>query len=322
MRSHRSLLGLVTALCLALPNLSLAAGTFDVAIHSGDIEYSAGGPVVGVQTRIYLRVSDLGDRDVEGTVHFLIDENEIGAKPFSVRANGSPEEVWMRWTPNDYGNHTIRITVENDQAYPDPNLANNQVIEEVFVDRDTDKDGVPDQVDLDGDNDGIPNEQEISARTNPFKKDTDGDGVNDREDLFPLDSTKSAPPTPPKEVAPLPVTPDPAPVAKPVIVQTSPVAVVSKPKAVVATPAAPVKADVAYVEPTVVPAVTSTVLAVVEQAQAMEPAEVAPTIIATTSTPTPPPAATSTAMTTVLTVAAVVSAAGTLAFIWLARSAA
>jgi len=83
--------------------------------------------------------------------------------------------------------------------------------------KDTDGDGIPDDTDLDDDNDGmtdiqentyglnplvndanidkdgdgILNIDEINAGTHPNKKDTDGDGVNDKEDKYPNDPTKS-----------------------------------------------------------------------------------------------------------------------------------
>jgi hypothetical protein len=60
---------------------------------------------------------------------------------------------------------------------------------------DTDGDGVGDNSDPDIDGDGLTNEQETSGRptpTNPRVADTDKDGVNDGDDIFPNDSTESA----------------------------------------------------------------------------------------------------------------------------------
>lgn len=57
--------------------------------------------------------------------------------------------------------------------------------------RDNDKDGIGDNADTDDDNDGIPDDQEIKSGTDPLKKDSDGDGVNDNVDAFPLDPKKS-----------------------------------------------------------------------------------------------------------------------------------
>ena len=57
--------------------------------------------------------------------------------------------------------------------------------------RDTDGDGTPDELDSDDDGDGLSDVEETTAGsdgviTNPLNPDTDGDGVNDRDDLRPL----------------------------------------------------------------------------------------------------------------------------------------
>jgi len=57
---------------------------------------------------------------------------------------------------------------------------------------DTDCDEIIDTLDDDIDNDGLSNSVEEDLGTNPYKVDTDGDGVNDKEDIFPLDKTESA----------------------------------------------------------------------------------------------------------------------------------
>ena len=56
--------------------------------------------------------------------------------------------------------------------------------------RDFDNDGIGDNADLDDDNDGLSDIHENNIGTNQFLKDTDGDGVLDGSDLFPLDSTE------------------------------------------------------------------------------------------------------------------------------------
>ncbi|PIT90662.1 MAG: hypothetical protein COU22_00900, partial [Candidatus Komeilibacteria bacterium CG10_big_fil_rev_8_21_14_0_10_41_13] len=45
--------------------------------------------------------------------------------------------------------------------------------------------------DNDDDNDGWSDQQEQSRGTDPLRKDTDGDGVNDPQDYYPLDGSKS-----------------------------------------------------------------------------------------------------------------------------------
>ncbi len=57
--------------------------------------------------------------------------------------------------------------------------------------KDSDKDGIGDNADNDDDNDGITDDQEIKNGTDPFKKDSDGDGVDDATDAYPLDPKKN-----------------------------------------------------------------------------------------------------------------------------------
>lgn len=59
-------------------------------------------------------------------------------------------------------------------------------------DADTDGDGIPNSTDTDDDNDGLSDTVELSMGTNPLLKDTDGDGVLDKQDAFPLDRTEWA----------------------------------------------------------------------------------------------------------------------------------
>lgn len=73
------------------------------------------------------------------------------------------------------------------------------------VDQDDDNDGMPDvyeityglnpkddtDASLDGDADELTNLQEFQTGTDPTNPDTDGDGVDDATDAFPLDASRS-----------------------------------------------------------------------------------------------------------------------------------
>lgn len=60
----------------------------------------------------------------------------------------------------------------------------------VFSVPDSDGDKIPDILDSDWDNDGLYNNEETVLGTNPHKYDTDGDGVGDKQDAFPLDPSR------------------------------------------------------------------------------------------------------------------------------------
>lgn len=183
------------------------AAFYDVAIEAGDVSFSPPELIIGTNTRIYATIANVGQRDVEGTVRFYEGDSLIGSKPFSVRAAVRPEDTWVSWTPQGYGATTIRVVVENDDAFADGVPANNAATLAIFVDRDTDGDGVPDRGDDDQDNDLILNADEIARGTNPLRADTDGDGVNDRTDVYPLDPRRSVAPPPAPRATPTPAAP-------------------------------------------------------------------------------------------------------------------
>ncbi len=200
------------------------AALYDVSVGAGDVSFSPPELILDTPSRIYATVSNNGERDVEGVVRFYDNDVLIGTKFFSVRANMRPEDTWVRWTPQGYGAHTIRVVVENDDAFPDASPGNNGVSAAIFVDRDADRDGVPDQQDDDRDNDTVLNAEETRRGTDPLRRDTDGDGVDDPKDAFPLDARRSVvpPPTP---------APTPKPASKPTVQST-----VTARRAVTATP--------------------------------------------------------------------------------------
>lgn len=187
------LVSLTILLSLVRPVL---AAQYNVSIGSGDVSFSPPELIIGTATRIYATVTNNGEKDVEGTVRFYDGDQLIGAKLFSVRASVRPEDAWVRWTPQVYGPHTIRVVVDNDDSFADAVPADNAVSVSIFVDRDTDGDGVPDRGDDDQDNDLVLNTDEITRGTDPLRVDSDGDGVNDRVDVFPLDPRRTALPLP------------------------------------------------------------------------------------------------------------------------------
>ncbi len=192
--------------------LPTAAATFDVRIESGDVTLQPDNPIVNLPVKIYVTVQNRGERDVEGTIVFYDNGNRIGSKPFSSRAAGRPDEVWLLWTSTRVGDHDLHVEAVLDPEFSDANPADNSVTVSRYVDYDTDGDGFPDRIDLDDDNDGLTDVEELKLGTNPLNPDTDGDGVKDKEDFYPLDPTrwKYEPPPPPPSVSPAPATHAPA----------------------------------------------------------------------------------------------------------------
>ncbi len=190
-----------------------AAGLYDSSVAAKDIVFDPDVLLLGVSSQVYITLRNNGERDIEGSVIFSIDGTRVITKPFSIRSNGRPEDVWMSWKPTSLGTHTVRVDVVNDSSTPDVNLDDNSVSETVEVDLDTDKDGVPNRLDKDQDNDGLLNDRELANHTDPLRWDTDGDGVSDKADFYPLDPAHSVyvPPAPAPKPVVVPVREKPAP---------------------------------------------------------------------------------------------------------------
>lgn len=237
MKFSRFLLSFTLVCCLTVFGLrpSSVSAACQLSIGTGNISFVPSTVLLNETIRIYATVQPNCEDDVEGVFRFYENDQLVGQAPFSYKGQGVAEEVWVAWTPAQYGNRTIRVDVAGGQ---DDTAGSASV--SVFVDRDTDGDGTPDAQDADDDNDGVPDDEdqfpldpsmskdtdgdgqddaddsdddndglydfeEEMQETDPTNRDTDGDGVNDKDDAFPLDETKSEEPKP---------TPDPEPVAE------------------------------------------------------------------------------------------------------------
>lgn len=203
-----------------------SAALYDLKLTQQNVTFNQDDIIAKRTVRIYATVENVGERDTEATIEFFDADRKIGSKALSVRTGGRPDEVWMEWTPVSEGNHFLRVRLVSDPDTPDENPDNGTMAMDLFVDRDTDGDGVGDRRDLDDDNDGVldtedqfpldpkrqkdtdgdgiedkndsdmdndglTNNDEVRLGTSPVKRDTDGDGVGDKEDIFPLDPTRS-----------------------------------------------------------------------------------------------------------------------------------
>lgn len=213
------LLASILLLVFFAPNAANALCS--LTLRTTDVSFAPVAPLLERQGFIYVTLLPSCDQNVEGYISFETQGEQIASKPFSYKANGFGEEVWVNWTPKTYGNTTIRITVTGD-GYPTGLLDYT-----IFVDRDTDQDGTGDSIDMDDDNDGVPDVsdkfpldpsrsvdtdgdgiddakdsdddndglydfKEKEKGTNPIKRDTDGDGVFDDKDAFPSNPKKTS----------------------------------------------------------------------------------------------------------------------------------
>jgi hypothetical protein len=219
------------------PLLSVApahAADCALSIRPQDISVNPTAPFLDKSARVYATVQPLCQRDTEGEVVFYANDKLIGSKPISYRKNGLAEEVWVNWTPKDYGDNVLRVDTKGESGEvgdsasiklfidmdtdgdgiansADPDDDNDGVpdkLDKYPLDptrtKDTDGDGIDDLVDSDIDNDGLYNFEEKAIGTDPYKYDTDGDGVGDKQDAYPLDPKRWELPDAPKEVVTAP----------------------------------------------------------------------------------------------------------------------
>jgi len=163
---------------------------YDLGISGQEIYFSKNNLVVGDSIRLYARIRNLGKNDLSGYVRFYQGTSYIGdSQAVSVIAGSVPDEVYLDWiVPSSAFN--IRAEIKG-QVPSDENPSNDVAITSLFTPKfDTDHDGIFDDVDPDDDNDGLLDGEEIELGTNPKVADTDGDGVNDGNDFYPLDPTR------------------------------------------------------------------------------------------------------------------------------------
>ncbi len=209
------IVGVMVAASLLLPSLVKAASA-DLAIDNGSITFSTSKFYSGDTVRIYARVRNLGDVDMEGSVVFYNGSKIIGAtQPVSLRAGGAPEEVFVDFFVPDSSFNIYAVLAGSNPA--DENSSNDSAMTVLYTAiLDADKDGVLDGADNCRDN------------ANADQADLDHDGIGDVCDS--VDNT-------PKPVAVVPPTPIVTPVptvsakiaAAPV---TAPIATVTAPSAV------------------------------------------------------------------------------------------
>ncbi len=144
-------------------------------INAGFVEglwYSDEKIFVNQTTRIYIALRNNTDSDLTGVVYFKDDNETIATKNISA-ISGRLIEAWADWNPT-YGAHTITATLNNVRLnkvgeQPEIVTVTNGVSENsIFVDNDTDNDGIGNEEDTDDDNDGTSDKEEVDVGRDPL----------------------------------------------------------------------------------------------------------------------------------------------------------
>ena len=147
------------------------AEEFNAGIVQG-LWYSQETIFEGVPVRIYVAIRNNTGSDLTGTVEFFDGDNRIDRVSVSA-LDGRIIERWADWTPT-YGEHTISATLTRTKLHTvGENSETIEVtaalsVDTVFVDYDTDKDGVGNKKDVDDDGDGLSDETEKTNGTDPL----------------------------------------------------------------------------------------------------------------------------------------------------------
>ncbi len=180
---------LVFIISSALFTRNIVNAQADLSITNASISFSEENFLADNMVRIYVRVWNTSDIDAHGFVKIYLNNSQIGnSQPISLKT-GTYDDIFLDWLANA-GVYSIKAELV-DVLPEDINTENNTVlIENLFVDLDTDEDGTGNKDDLDDDNDGLSDENEAVAGTDPLLIDTDNDGVSDANDFFPLDPSE------------------------------------------------------------------------------------------------------------------------------------
>ena len=137
-------------------------------------------------TRVYVAIRNNTGSDLTGTVEFFDGDKRIERNNVSA-LDGRIIESWADWTPS-YGEHTITATLSRTELHQVGEgteavevvsaLAENII----FVDYDTDNDGIGNKDDSDDDGDGISDEEEEENGTDPLVSDNGNEGNEKTEE--------------------------------------------------------------------------------------------------------------------------------------------
>lgn len=129
----------------------------------------------GEEVRVYVALRNNTGSDLIGTVVFTADGASIGEKDIEV-LDGRLIETFIDWIP-ERGTQDVRASLTNTVldtpgSDPEPVTFDTLLVSDtVFVDSDTDGDGIGNEEDTDDDGDGFSDEEEIANGTDPLTPD-------------------------------------------------------------------------------------------------------------------------------------------------------
>ncbi len=164
---------LIPLLLLTVTN-SLQAEALNAGFVQG-LWYSQETVFAEVPTRVYVAIRNNTGADLTGTVTFFVDDKRLGSQAVSA-LNNRLIESWIDWMPR-YGEHTLRAELTRlrlsvvGSSTETVSAALAAATDSVFVDYDTDADGIGDETDSDDDGDRISDTEESSSGTDPLVAD-------------------------------------------------------------------------------------------------------------------------------------------------------
>lgn len=153
----------------------------DLAMDDSSVWFSSSQFLEGQSVRIWASVQNNSPSDLLGSVRFTSKDGTIDSDQAISALAGKTDEVFVDWIPPSYGEYVITVTVIPWDGTSD-NPDNNVVQKSVYVEQDTDRDGVANISDADQDGDGVSNEEDAFPLTYSESEDTDGDGQGNNAD--------------------------------------------------------------------------------------------------------------------------------------------
>ncbi|MBD3331088.1 PKD domain-containing protein [Candidatus Peregrinibacteria bacterium] len=171
---------LIIFVLLAFLNGQTFAYSGDLSINQTNISFSTNNILEGQAVRIYASVSNGSALDLLGVTRFTDNGNQIESDQAISIFAGKTDGVFVDWVPS-YGNHKITVQIIPwEPEIDDP--ANNVITTDIYVKRDTDRDGIPNETDPDDDNDGVNDDEDVFPLDASEQIDTDGDTIGDNRD--------------------------------------------------------------------------------------------------------------------------------------------